>query len=222
MKTYLNVSYEEKDEAKILGAKWDNIEKKWYAPNSESILIEKYSKFEPINELIGEDRTFGGDELFVDLVPDSCWFKNIRSSISKKDWDRLRKYIYERVDYKCECCGIDGKDAKNNEDNQIEAHERWFYDEDNKIQKLIRLVALCKKCHLTTHMGFSKIIGRDDEMKKHLIKIRKFKKKDCENHIKEAFSLWRERNNYNYKLDLSLIENNNIKIIRPLINDDNN
>lgn len=27
MKTYLNVSYEEKDEAKILGAKWDNIEK---------------------------------------------------------------------------------------------------------------------------------------------------------------------------------------------------
>lgn len=62
-----------------------------------------------------------------------------------------------------ECCGIYGKDAKNNEDNQIEAHERWYYDEDNKIQKLVRLVALCKKCHLTTHMGFAQIIGRDNE-----------------------------------------------------------
>lgn len=29
-KRYLNVPYHEKDEAKKLGARWDNVEKKWY------------------------------------------------------------------------------------------------------------------------------------------------------------------------------------------------
>jgi acyl-coenzyme A synthetase/AMP-(fatty) acid ligase len=32
-------------------------------------------------------------------------------------------------------------------------------------------------------------------------------------HIKNAFSLWSERNKYDWTLDLSLIENNNIKLI---------
>jgi len=31
-KTYLNVPYAEKDQAKALGAKWDASIKKWYAP----------------------------------------------------------------------------------------------------------------------------------------------------------------------------------------------
>jgi len=31
-KTYLNVPFAQKDEAKALGAKWDAIKKKWYVP----------------------------------------------------------------------------------------------------------------------------------------------------------------------------------------------
>ena len=54
-----------------------------------------------IKEIIGEDRDFGGNELFIDLVPRSCWFTSIRSSIVKSDWDRLRKYIFSRAGNKC-------------------------------------------------------------------------------------------------------------------------
>jgi hypothetical protein len=42
---YINVSYKEKDDAKILGAKWDNEKKTWYAPNlTYKELIEKFQK----------------------------------------------------------------------------------------------------------------------------------------------------------------------------------
>jgi len=43
MKTFLSVSYEEKEAAKALGARWDPQEKKWYAPpGTEHVLTEKW------------------------------------------------------------------------------------------------------------------------------------------------------------------------------------
>lgn len=36
-KTYLNVPYAEKDEAKALGARWDPVNKKWYVPAGKDI-----------------------------------------------------------------------------------------------------------------------------------------------------------------------------------------
>ena len=43
-KTYLNVPYAQKDEAKALGAKWYASKKKWYVPSSLDItLFEKWN-----------------------------------------------------------------------------------------------------------------------------------------------------------------------------------
>lgn len=36
-KTYLNVPYAQKDEAKALGARWDPANKKWYVPAGKDI-----------------------------------------------------------------------------------------------------------------------------------------------------------------------------------------
>lgn len=38
-KTYLNVPYAQKDEAKALGAKWDAATKKWYVPADRDIAL---------------------------------------------------------------------------------------------------------------------------------------------------------------------------------------
>jgi hypothetical protein len=67
--TYLAVPYAEKDAAKALGARWDAAKKQWYAPHAaDEELVRRW----PINTapvcLHGEDRTFGGNELFVDLI----------------------------------------------------------------------------------------------------------------------------------------------------------
>ena len=46
MRIYLNVKYADKDDAKSMGAWWDNVKKKWYAPNNSpkyEALIKKYS-----------------------------------------------------------------------------------------------------------------------------------------------------------------------------------
>ena len=53
-KTYLNVKYSEKDEAKKFGAKWDPNLKKWYAPNNEKVLLEKWglkNKIKPVENV---------------------------------------------------------------------------------------------------------------------------------------------------------------------------
>ena len=215
-KIYLGVPFSEKDDAKELGAKWDPIKKMWYTTAEGKKLIERW----PINdkpvELIGEDRNFGGNDLFVDLIPSTCWFTNVRSCIHPSDWDRVRKYVYERVNNCCECCGVDTKKEK----IQLEAHERWYYDKENETQKLMRIIALCSNCHQTTHIGLAGIKGKSDEAKQHLCKVRKFTLEECEKHIKEAFSIWNERNKFDWELDLTLITSNNIKLSNTVNKDE--
>ena len=46
--------------------------------------------------------------------------------------------------------------------------------------------------------------------------IRNFTEEECNRHIQEAFKLWRERCQNDWNLDISLIEDNNIKLSRKL------
>ena len=177
-----------------------------------------YIKLTEINELVGEDRTFGGNDLFIDLIPKSCWFTNVRTSIKGSSWDKLRKFIYERVNYKCECCNLDTK----NSSIKLEAHERWSYDTERKTQKLMRIIALCEKCHLVTHFGRAKIIGYENEAREHLINVRKFNTEEVKEHIQNAYKIWRERNKFNWTLDLELIEKNNIELVKKYSDIDRN
>jgi hypothetical protein len=38
-KIYLNVPFAQKDEAKLLGARWDAVQKKWYVPADKDITL---------------------------------------------------------------------------------------------------------------------------------------------------------------------------------------
>jgi hypothetical protein len=42
-KTYLNVPFAQKDEAKALGAKWDAAKKKWYVP--PGVAVEQFERW---------------------------------------------------------------------------------------------------------------------------------------------------------------------------------
>ena len=208
-KVYLAVSFSEKEHAKQLGARFDRDIKKWYILSNHSNLDELQEKWKINTEpliLTGEDRTYGGNELFIDLIPNTCWFTNVRYCTHSRDWDRLRDCVYSRVNNTCECC--------HNKTNNIEAHERWHYDNDTKTQKLVRLVALCKMCHTTTHIGLAGIKGKGSEALEHLKKVRNFTHEEAIEHKKQAFQVWRERNTIKWNLDLSLLTNNNIKLIK--------
>jgi len=205
---YLYVPFEEKDEAKALGAFWDMETKKWFARNNEESLVTRWGiNQSPLTTLVGEDRTFGGNQLFVDLIPSSCWFTNVRYCVEPKDWDRLRKFVYGRANHSCEVC---------TSTSNIEAHERWEYNTGTLTQKLVRLVALCHECHQSTHMGLAQVKGLGDQAEKHLRKVRKFSKLESQKHIEAAFETWGNRNDFEWTLDLSLITDNGITLKRSV------
>src|SRR5207302_1396445 len=95
-------------------------------------------RYEPV-------RTFtlhpGETRLTVELVPSSCWYTNVRSHVPKTVWDRLRRQVAAEAGNRCEICGGRGRRWP------VECHEVWEYDDDEKIQRLQRLVALCPACH---------------------------------------------------------------------------
>jgi hypothetical protein len=159
--------------------------------------------------LNGEDRSFGGIDLFIDLIPSKCWFSNVRTTVHSTDWDRLRKHIYARAVNCCECCGAS---PFTSDGIRLEAHERWHYDDKKKVQKLMRLVALCNTCHRSTHFGPASILGKREEATQHLKQVRGFTDSEVKLHIANAFSLWRERSSHNWELDITLITSNGIKL----------
>jgi hypothetical protein len=98
----------------------------------------------------------------------------------------------------------------------IEAHERWAYDYQTMTQKLVRLVGLCKNCHQVTHYGLAKIKGKEKEAEEHLKKVRNFNLEELKEHIDIAWSIWNEKNQHEWKLDLSLITSNGFELVKPV------
>ena len=150
-----------------------------------------WSNLEPI-EFEEEDVTFGGNELFVDLIPQTSWGANVRNAVSRRMWQRIRKHCVERANGVCELC--DAKPAS------LDVHERWNYDGDS--QRLRRLVALCKMCHLVTHIGFADTQGMGDDARRHLMRVRAWTRTEVEDHIAEAFALWEKRNGVVWRVQI--------------------
>ncbi len=201
MKHYLFVPFAEKDQVKRLGARWDPNASRWYVREGEAPLhwFERWN-VPPITDFPGEDRTFGGGSLFVDLIPASCWFVNARSALSPIDWERVRLFVYARADHTCEICGVPAI-------KHLEAHERWHYDEHALTQKLMRLIAICSDCHRSTHFGSATLRGEGESSFLHLKHVNGWDDETTEAHIADAFTLWRHRNQFTWALDLSILGN---------------
>jgi hypothetical protein len=139
--------------------------------------------------LPGEDRGFGGG-LFVDLVPASCWFTNVRTCVSAADWGRLRWMVYDRAGQRCEACGHGADSAAG---RRMEAHERWAYGDAAGVQRLARLICLCSRCHAVTHFGLTALRGREDWALGHLQAVTGLDLERAVAHVDAAFALWARR-----------------------------
>src|SRR5690606_27629980 len=149
---WLDVPFAEKDEAKALGARWDARRRRWYAPRAGMAGLDRWAAAPDVPDLLpGEDRSLGSG-LYVDLVPSTCWFTNVRSCVSQRDWERLRRMVVGRAGRRCEVCGAAAVPA---ERIRLEVHERWAYDRASRVQTLKRLICLCTPCHTVTHFGLA-------------------------------------------------------------------
>jgi len=197
MVIYLNIPYSSRKTAKEYGGLWDKKKKCWYCEDENNELCRLFEIKKEI-EIKGEDRTFGGDELYIDMIPKTSYFKNVRSIFNEGDWNLIRHHIYERTNNRCECCGC--KRGK-----YLEAHERWIFDYENKTQKLIRIIALCRLCHQSTHYGHSKVFKDINKINEHLKRVRGNNDEELKNHIKDAYEIWKKRNEIEWKIDVSII-----------------
>lgn len=211
---YFQVPFADKTKAKGLGGRWDATHRHWFAADPlTASRLGKYWKvvnqIEPISELPGEDRSFGGNDLFIDLIPASCWFVNVRYCIEPEDWNRLSLGIQQRAGFKCEICGA----TQNKEVGLfLEAHERWHFDEATGTQVLKRIICLCSLCHRTTHYGYAQVVGEEAKVRNHFMSVNQVSAPELDAHVREAFEIWNQRKDHLWKLDLSIITNAGIRL----------
>ena len=138
-------------------------------------------------------------KLEIELVPDSCWYSNLRSILSPAQWDILRKRAYARAGGKCMICGAPAK--------RLEAHERWSYDEANCVQKLTDIVAVCRACHEVIHLGRTTLMGREREACEHFMKVNGCTYAEYRKAVAEANETHRRRNAVKeWSLDLTALK----------------
>lgn len=138
--------------------------------------------------------------LTIELVPKTSWYKNVRSNVSKEVWDKLKKITFSRAEHRCEICGGRGNRWP------VECHEIFVYNDEDHIQKLVGLVALCPACHEVKHIGLAGLRGKENLAKAHLAKVNNWSIEDAGLYIEACFEVWHRRSCHQWQLDLSYLE----------------
>ena len=121
------------------------------------------------------------------------WFIESRSSKDnpKRDW-----YIWKDP--------VNGKEPN----NWMAAFggKAWEFDEKTFTQRLVGLEAVCKPCHLVTHLGMSAILADKGvldfkQVVLHFIKVNQASRRECEEHFEEAEIIWKKRSKFNWTMD---------------------
>lgn len=82
----------------------------------------------------------------------------------------------------------------------------WEYDDKKRIQKLIRMIALCPNCHQVKHIGLSEMRGQLAECLEHLAKVNNWTLGQANNYAREQMELWRERSEFYYEIDIDFLK----------------
>ena len=113
-------------------------------------------------------------KLNFEIIPAGAWNFNLRTQLSKKAWDFIRKRAYEEANGKCKIC--------NRSVNRLEAHERWEFNKNNHTQTLKEVLAICKSCHSVIHIGRTQLLGKEDTA---IIHFKKVNQTDFQRYISE-------------------------------------
>lgn len=138
-------------------------------------------------------------KLDFELVPDSCWYSNLRSILKPSMWDVVRRDAYARAEGRCMICNRPVK--------RLEAHEKWEYDEKTCTQKLVDVVAICHSCHSVIHIGRTQLLGDEKKASDHFMKVNECSYSDYRKALGAANEKHRQLNSVaEWKLDLSWLK----------------
>lgn len=90
-----------------------------------------------------------------DLVPVTARGSTLRTLLSRKQWDRVRRRSREEAGDKCELCGRKGRRIEGVRSmGLLEGHELWAYDDRRKCQSLVAVQTVCPDCHQALHWEY--------------------------------------------------------------------
>lgn len=144
----------------------------------------------------GEEKDY---KLNFELVPDGCWYSNLRSMLKPAQWDVIRRIAYKEADGKCMICKRPSA--------RLEAHEQWSYDEKRAVQKLERVIAVCHACHSVIHIGRTQLLGDEEKAIAHFMKVNNCSYADYVKALGKANEIHRRRNEIpEWSLDLTYLK----------------
>jgi hypothetical protein len=138
--------------------------------------------------------------LYIELVPQTCWFSNVRNHVAKLEWETIRKKVFQKAGSRCEICG--GKGAK----WPVECHEIFEYNDALKIQTLVGMIALCPDCHQAKHFGLARVKGVDKQAMWHLCRVNGWTIDQGVDHVNEQMTIGIERSEHEWSVDLGFLK----------------
>ena len=139
-------------------------------------------------------------KLTIELIPSSLFGVNLRTALPSSEWDRLRREVYAAAGHRCELCG--GRGPR----HPVECHERWEYDEEKHVQRLVGLIALCPACHEVKHFGFATVRGRGEIALAHLMRVNELTREQALAHVAHANEEWARRSAHPWTQDTSWLQ----------------
>lgn len=137
-------------------------------------------------------------KLSFQLIPDGCWYSNLRSILTPAQWNAVRFAAYKRANGKCSVCGAPC--------TRLEAHENWSFDEETHIQKLTAVTAVCKSCHEVMHIGRTTLKGGEQRACAHFMAVNNCSYAEYRKALGQANEEHRRRNLIpEWQLDVSLL-----------------
>lgn len=151
-------------------------------------------------------------KLTVELVPRSAWWVNVRSHVSRADWEKCKKYSKTKTDGVCILCG--GSGLQQGRRYATEAHEVWSYDDSRKIQTLVDIVPICPRCHQAKHMGRSRATMNPHQwaqLIQHFMDVNEMYDERVDEYLLDVFDVWERRSQFKWELDVSFLEKIGVK-----------
>ena len=145
--------------------------------------------------------------LEIELVPRSAFWSNVRSQVSRADWDRCKRFVAQCSGAKCEICDGAGKKWP------VECHETWEYSVPDAtgrgLQTLVGLIALCPTCHQAKHIGRSLNVLSEAAFTKlfvHIARVNNLTDEQTTDYIEQSFAIWSVRSDAAWDLDVSYLK----------------
>ncbi|KZX22344.1 hypothetical protein [Rathayibacter tanaceti] len=149
------------------------------------------------------DAPAGHVRMRADVLPPQVFGSNVRKIARESEWDRIRLGVSARAGKLCQICGGESYGPYRKVQHP-DCHEIWRFEErsDGLTQVLAGLIALCKTCHNTQHIGRAPDL---DQVMEVLMGLNGWTREEARAYVQRAFARLKLLRDVEIHLDLSLL-----------------